>query len=233
MSEDCLQQKSFSDRQAALDWAQALVPPRVISSERETLIAVLRDPEVAAARVAAHENFAGKFRKVPKGSGLTPLPFVVHVEEAGRIAAEHCFGPTVVIACYRHDDNEDLGHSFDRIARESGQRVAELVSWVSQEDKGLSWEERNDRYAERLRQAPPDALAVSLADKISNLRSLVEYLEMGYSVGSLLKRSWRVNSEKFHRLGAIYEGQVPEEMLNRFLVLLAEFDVLGPQLESH
>ncbi len=203
--------------------------------ELSAAITVFADPLVKSARRSAHEEFVEKTRKVPKDSGLVKLPYVVHLEEVASLLFENRFGAEVIAAGYLHDHWEDLkprGWTIERIADEFGARVAELVSWVTQLDKGQSWEERNLAYAERLKLAPDDAVAISIADKISNIGSCVRYLRMGYAVSRQLSRGWKKNSEKFHELDSIFEGRVPERMLRQFRRLLAEFDRLGSALEE-
>ena len=65
-----------------------------------------------------------------------------------------------------------IGVTRDELTRLFGARVADLVHAVSEEDKSLPWAERKSRYLARFVQSPPDAQAISIADKIDNLTSI-------------------------------------------------------------
>ena len=194
---------------------------------------VSEDPLVVRARLASLEGFEGKLRKVPSGSGLTQAPYFSHTDEVANLLAAAGFGPETVAAGYLHDHPEDLPEQWpiDRIRREFGDKVAELVWAVTQRDKSLAWEERNHHYLEQLKGAPDEALAVSCADKTSNLRSAVALLEKGFAVNTFLKRGWAINSGKFHDLEQLYSGRVPDQLLGAFRESLRLFDSLGSALE--
>ena len=189
---------------------------------------LLQDELVCRAREAAHAGFAGRCRKLPKGTALSAPPYTVHLEEVAGMLAAYGYSPEVVAAAYLHDHIEDLpGWTKEKIAAGFGSEVAALVDWVTQQDKSLPWEDRNRIYAEHLAASPAEARALSLADKTSNLESLIYFLERGYPVESLLKRGWPDNSKKFHELIGLYQGYVPPAMLQSFCERLAYFDLLG------
>lgn len=195
-------------------------------SRRTTATNVMATPLVCAARDCACGEFTAKLRKTPKGSELEPQPYYKHLHDTAVILAEHGFRPEVVAAGYLHDHIEDLpGWTKERVASGFGPEVAILVDYVTQQDKRLSWEERNAAYAERLREAPREALAVSAADKIANLRDTLVYLELGYPVSSFLKRGHGPNSEKLHQLAEIFEGCIiPDTLYRTFKDLVEKFD---------
>ncbi|MET0234068.1 MAG: HD domain-containing protein [Kibdelosporangium sp.] len=64
-----------------------------------------------------------------------------------------------------HDVVEDTACELGEVRQRFGDRVAELVGWVTKD---------NDRaaYLERLKEAPADALLVKLADRLSNVQRL-------------------------------------------------------------
>lgn len=181
------------------------------------------------ARLNAESEFEGKTRKSPPGSGEPHRPYFTHLEAVAEALSRHGFGPEVVAAGYLHDHLEDLPSRWtkERIAEEFTPRTAELVNWVTQKDKSLSWEERNARYAERLAQAPDEALAISAADKLSNMRDTSYWMERGYRVEEFLKRGWKQNSEKMHELRALFIGRIPEGLMAEFTEALRRFDELG------
>jgi hypothetical protein len=196
--------------------------------------AVLSDPIVIAAATTAQSDFAGHPRKQPKGFPGEPKEFFSHLDAVARTLARHGYGPAVVAAGYLHDHLEDLPKIWnkDRMRQEFGDQVSELVDWVTQQDKGLSWEERNIRYAARLATAPTEALAISAADKLSNISDLIPFLRAGIPVSGVLKRGWQVNSDKFHELLSLFDGRVAPQFVQELREALEVFDRLGAPLES-
>lgn len=113
------------------------------------------------------------------------LPYIVHPFSVAWLLAEYVGDEDVVVAGLLHDVLEDVkGSSFEEIEREFGPRVSRIVKDVSEEkDPNLSsganppWEERKEKYLEHLRAAEIEAVYVSAADKIHNLRSLKEQFD--------------------------------------------------------
>ena len=62
-------------------------------------------------------------------------------------------------------DPDQVSAAFDEVRERFGPRVAELVGWVTKDGDRAA-------YLERLRDAPDAALAVKLADRLSNVQRL-------------------------------------------------------------
>lgn len=96
-----------------------------------------------------------------------------------------------MIAGLLHDAVEDVeGLTLDRLSAEFGPRVAELVGWCSETKTDADghkrpWIDRKTDHIAHLRQAPPEARAVALADKLHNLTSILVDLQDGRPVWSL------------------------------------------------
>jgi hypothetical protein len=192
------------------------------------------DPLVQKAARQAASDFEGVLRKVPGGSGLTPAPYFSHLHRVATLLAEARYPPKVVAAGYLHDHLEDLPREWTmaRMRLEFGDEVAELVNWVTYQERNTCWEERTADYARRLLEAPTDAVAISAADKLANIEDSLSSLRLGYPVSSFLKKGWQENSEKFHRLLAIFRGRVAPELVTKLENALAEFDRLGSPMEN-
>jgi guanosine-3',5'-bis(diphosphate) 3'-pyrophosphohydrolase len=136
------------------------------SAER-ALAAVLPAPAVAAlarAYAFAEERHGDQTR--PGGE-----PYVQHLLEALEIAVDS--GATdrdVLVAVLLHDVVEDTPCTLDEVSDEFGDRVAELVAWVTKPEgtePGLK-----QRYLAGFASAPADVLTVKLADRYSNVQRL-------------------------------------------------------------
>ncbi|MCX4245059.1 HD domain-containing protein [Paraliomyxa miuraensis] len=112
---------------------------------------------------------ADQVRKYP---GLR-VPYMSHPAGVVSILARHGFAEDVQAAGALHDVLEDTPATFEDLRTRFGRRIAQLVQWVSEEDKTLPWEERKQQYLDRFPHKPWDAQAITLADKIDNLRSIV------------------------------------------------------------
>lgn len=96
------------------------------------------------------------------------------------------------IAALLHDAMEDQGGrpTLDKIKQLYGDRVANTVEECSDSDaenpaKKKSWHERKRIYLAHLPHASPDALLVSLADKLHNARAVLsDYRTLGADLWS-------------------------------------------------
>ncbi len=138
-----------------------------------------------------------------------------------------------IAAGFLHDVIEDCeGWDRERLASEIGnERIADLVFWVTEPGKdGLNnegnkapWEERNAAYIKKLASASKDAVAISCADKTSNLRDMVRLTDKGYALDDFLSRGHSKQLEKFKILGQIFENTVPSQLLDRYRDALEQF----------
>lgn len=117
----------------------------------------------------------------------TSVPYVAHVLGVCAIVLEHGGGENEAIAALLHDAVEDQGGeaTFRKIRGRLGEEVAAIVAactdaWTVPKPP---WKERKRAYLERLGSESDGALLVAAADKLYNLRSVVEaYREHGEAV---------------------------------------------------
>lgn len=108
-----------------------------------------------------------------KGSGI---PYLTHLLAVTALVLEDGGDEDQAIAALLHDAIEDQGgyELLDEIRRRFGDRVADTVAGLT--DTYIRpkppWRERKERYIRDLRQAPPEVVRVSLADKLHNARSI-------------------------------------------------------------
>ena len=139
---------------------------------------------------------AGQVRKYPGAR----VAYLSHPAGVVGILARHGFSEIVLAAGALHDVVEDTPATFDDVRARFGEQVAALVRWVSEEDKSLPWEQRKQRYLERFPTGPWEAQAISLADKIDNLRSIVVCaIEFG-DPWTQLKRGRDVQLQRYEAL---------------------------------
>ena len=123
---------------------------------------------LSAARFAA-EKHADQRRK-----GDAAEPYVNHLIEVADLVASALDEPDtgLVIAALLHDSIEDAGVTSEDLALRFGADVADLVGEVT-DDKSLPQQERKRLQVENAPKKSVRAQTIKLADKISNLRSIL------------------------------------------------------------
>jgi guanosine-3',5'-bis(diphosphate) 3'-pyrophosphohydrolase len=123
---------------------------------------------LSAARFAA-EKHAGQRRK---GDAAEPyINHLIEVAELVSLAAPEA-DANLVIAALLHDSIEDAGVTAEDLALRFGADVANLVKEVT-DDKALPKKERKRLQVENAPKKSVRAQTIKLADKISNLRSML------------------------------------------------------------
>lgn len=117
-------------------------------------------------------------------------PYIVHPFGVAAILDRFGFEEDVIITGLLHDVLEDTEIQVEEVGRQFGSRVATLVVACSEVKTDVSgsqrsWTDRKKEYVEVLVQAPMEARAVALADKLHNLLSILCDLEAGRPVWSL------------------------------------------------
>jgi (p)ppGpp synthase/HD superfamily hydrolase len=141
----------------------------------------LYGPRVGEALKLAADAFASRVRK---GSGA---PYLTHLLAVATLVMEHGGDEDQIVAAVLHDYLEDIpGASIDLLRDRFGARVARLVLALSDATDATDkapWRPRKERYLAHLRLAPADVKLVSAADKLHNVRSIVEdHARMGDEV---------------------------------------------------
>lgn len=143
----------------------------------------------------AHEAHLGQTRKG------TTIPYLVHPLDVVLILSNNSAPAHVVIAGLLHDVIEDGGKSLIEIRELFGEDIAELVAGATEpeelrkRDGKTSWNQRKTHAVNRIREANYELKLLSLADKLSNLRDMVnEYEEVGEQFWS------RFNSPKDNQI---------------------------------
>jgi (p)ppGpp synthase/HD superfamily hydrolase len=116
----------------------------------------------------------GHLGQARKASGV---PYFQHVVAVAWILERAGFDEDVVIAGLLHDLVEDTPSTLRDVEQQFGKRVAELVGHCTEVKKDAqgakrTWIDRKKDHLEALHEAPLEARAVVLADKLHNLISI-------------------------------------------------------------
>ncbi len=106
----------------------------------------------------------------------TGAPYVEHLLEALEVLVRGAgvSDPDVLCAAVLHDVVEDTPCTIAGVRAAFGDRVADLVGWVTipEADDDADKKAVKEAYLKRLPDAPDDAILVKLADRASNVQTL-------------------------------------------------------------
>ena len=145
--------------------------------------AAARSPLVQAALEMAREAHAGQIRN---GSG--GRPYIDHPVAVAEHLSEHLSGDEVLAAALLHDVVEDSELEVEDLRVRCGERVAEIVEVLTDNESIEPYDARKGEHRDRVRAADDDALAIYAADKLTNVKMLRDaYADQGESVEEELK----------------------------------------------
>jgi hypothetical protein len=120
------------------------------------------------------------------------IPVMAHVTSVALAVQRAGWGDEAVAAAFLHDVLEDrnrFGGALprERLAAEVGEAVARLVEVVTEPKRDaagapLPWRARKAAYVAQVAAGPPEAAAVSLADKLHNAWTMNEALRAGIDI---------------------------------------------------
>jgi (p)ppGpp synthase/HD superfamily hydrolase len=129
---------------------------------------------IAKAFKFAYNKHIGHYRKGTK------IPYIAHPMDVASILIKEKASEELIVAALLHDTVEDTDTSIEEIRKEFGNKVAELVSGVTEPDQSLSWMERKQDKINALKKAPYEIQLLSCADKLANLRDINrDYAQVG------------------------------------------------------
>jgi (p)ppGpp synthase/HD superfamily hydrolase len=130
-------------------------------------------PASALARLDSAVEFAARqHRDQTRPAGE---PYLEHLLETLDVLVEGVglTDPDVLCAAVLHDVVEDTACTRAEVSERFGDRVVNLVDWVTKPEAADSDREHaRAEYLARLRRAPADAILIKLADRLSNVQRL-------------------------------------------------------------
>lgn len=141
-----------------------------------------RSALVKAALEMAHRAHAGQLRR-----GSDGRPYIDHPLAVAEVLLDHGYGDEVLAAALLHDVVEKSEIEIDEIREGFGERVADLVEALTEDETIADYAERKEEHRERVARAGDDALAIFAADKRTNVAMLREaYALIGEGVSDEL-----------------------------------------------
>ncbi len=110
--------------------------------------------------------------------GPTPFPYITHLYAVAMIVADYTDDEDTIIAAFLHDALEDTDYTPAEMQEDFGGTVMDIVVGVTEPethgDEPRSWRETKKQYLKQLTSAPSQSHIVAAADKIHNMRCIVE-----------------------------------------------------------
>ena len=133
-------------------------------------------------KLARAADYAARQHIAQRRKGERAEPYVNHLIEVAALLAEATAGEDVVLLMggLLHDTLEDTDATYEDLEQRFGPEVASLVAEVT-DDKSLPKEERKRLQVEKTPSKSRRAKLLKIADKTSNLRSLMRSPPSGWT----------------------------------------------------
>jgi (p)ppGpp synthase/HD superfamily hydrolase len=137
----------------------------------------------AVRKIMKAAHFAAARHSGQRRKGAAAEPYINHLLEVADLVASAVAepDPNLVIAALLHDSVEDVGVTREELVELFGADVASLVLEVT-DDKSLPKQERKRLQIVHAPKKSVRAQVIKLADKISNLRAILESPPTDWSV---------------------------------------------------
>jgi guanosine-3',5'-bis(diphosphate) 3'-pyrophosphohydrolase len=177
-------------------------------------------PAAPVQRILAAAMFAAEKHAAQKRKGAAAEPYVNHLIEVAQLVAgsSERLDTNLVMAGLLHDTIEDTGTTAEELERVFGSDITGLVLEVT-DDKSLPKEVRKELQIEHAAHKTVRAQVIKLADKISNLRSILasppatwsperkrEYFAWAHKVVYALSSPNPILKAEFDKTYASFEG---------------------------
>jgi (p)ppGpp synthase/HD superfamily hydrolase len=131
-------------------------------------------PAAPVQRILAAAKFAAEKHAAQKRKGAAAEPYVNHLIEVAQLTSNSSdqLDANLVMAAFLHDTIEDTGTSAEELEQVFGSDVAALVVELT-DDKSLPKAVRKELQVQEAPHKSVRAQVLKLADKISNLRSVL------------------------------------------------------------
>ncbi len=171
-------------------------------------------------RILAAAKFASEKHAAQRRKGEAAEPYVNHLIEVAQLVAGSSeeLDANMVVAAFLHDTIEDTGTKAEELEKIFGSDITHLVLELT-DDKSLPKEVRKERQVQETPHKSARAQVIKLADKISNLRSLLtsppadwslarkrEYFDWGRRVVNAMPVPNPILKAEFDRTYAMFKG---------------------------
>ena len=187
----------------------------------------------ALVRGAYEKASAAHAGQIRNGSG--GLPYIEHPAAVAARLDSHGYGDDVLAAALLHDVVEDSDTTVEDLRRQFGDRVAELVAALSDDESIEDYRARKDEHRARVRSFDGDAFAIYGADKLTNSSTLRQAFErQGDGVRNEFKVPLELKLDVWEDDAEMLRREAPElpfldELDDALSLLSADLAAAGPR----
>ena len=161
-------------------------------------------------------------------------PYVSHCFSVAWILSNYTNNEDVIVAGLLHDVLEDVPeYTKEQITDQFGINVANLVSNVSEpktddNGKSLPWELRKQIYFKQLETGSNDALLISIADKIHNIKSIINsYHTNGNGIWQYFKSTKEQQLNRYQQILDYAKTKLNSSIVEDFEKIFNEFSKIA------
>lgn len=160
--------------------------------------------------------------------GSIPFPYITHLVATAFTLMDYTDDEDVIIAGLLHDTIEDTDYTIEELQEDFGGRVCEIVEAVSEPkstpENKISWRDKKLAYVRKLKKGPEEAILVAAADKIHNLRTLVEdYTEDHDSFMQDFGKNFAERMEVYQLIANVINNRLQGPILAEFNHVFEEY----------
>jgi len=153
--------------------------------------------------------------------GKSPYPYISHLIAVAFILRDYTDDESIIIGALLHDTLEDTDYTPEELETDFGKKVRTIVEGVTDVQKHersqVTWKQRQEHYFKALTLAPLESLYISAADKIHNMRSIVEeYDDDPLEFGKQFGTSFDELDAKYKKLSALLHDRLTSDIMKEF-----------------
>lgn len=165
--------------------------------------------------------------------GAVPMPYVSHVFSVFQLVSDYTDDEATQIAALLHDTLEDTDYTAAALEEDFGSNVRDIVLALSEDKTIGDWNQRKKVYLESVVTGGETALLISAADKIHNMRSMIEQYHDDVPSYIASFNRYRTNGQAFLiELGEALQTNLPNEIVTEYQHVLSEFTKFNEYVES-
>lgn len=160
--------------------------------------------------------------------GSVPMPYVTHLYSVALIVSDYTDDEDTIAAALLHDTLEDTDYTAEELQEDFGGPIREIVESLSEpqddEYKSFSWKEQKAQYAKQLKKAPPEAHLIAAADKIHNMRTIVEeYYDDHQRFSKEFKGTLEDRIMMYQEISNVLNRELKNDIINEFNHVFTEY----------
>ena len=160
--------------------------------------------------------------------GPNPLPYVSHPFAVALIVSDYTDDEDTIVAALLHDTLEDTDYQSKEIEEDFGKSVRTIVETISEpgafSEEALTWKQSKAAYAKQLKKASEEALLVAAADKIHNMRCMIEdYYNDHVRLTADFKGSLDDRLMMYQTISNVLNGRLKNDIIAEFNLVHEEY----------